>query len=148
MDELYELLHKSQTSLFCLFQKTWIYHWNVVGENFKPLHELFQIQYEELFTAIDEIAERILTLGNQPEHAFSKYMHLSTIPERASGVLDKQAVQDILDSFQIIIQLERQILALAQDSSDEGTSALMSDYIRNQEKTIWMYAAYLGTAQS
>ncbi|HRP33863.1 MAG TPA: Dps family protein [Agriterribacter sp.] len=119
------------------------YHWNIKGEKFFELHDKFQELYENLFTKIDEVAERIQTLGYTPNHQFSVYQKLADIKEStevADGVKD---VKDILDSLKVIIMLQRELLNLSADAGDEGTNALMSDYIREQEKLVWMYTAYL-----
>lgn len=58
--------------------------------------------------------------------------------------MEKKAVSNILDSFKVTLKLQREILALSDDANDEGTNALMSDYIREQEKLVWMYSSYVG----
>jgi starvation-inducible DNA-binding protein len=119
------------------------YHWNITGEKFFELHLKFEELYTDLVLKIDEIAERILTLGYAPKHSYSDYLKLSAIQER-TGVSDgKTAVADILESFRTVIVLQRSLLELSAKAGDEGTNALMSDYIRAQEKLVWMYSAYL-----
>jgi starvation-inducible DNA-binding protein len=125
------------------YQNTRGAHWNIKGEKFFELHLKFEELYTDLQLKIDEVAERILTLGHAPIHRFSDYRRLSSIPESehvADGML---SVQDILSSFQIIIALQRHILELSADAGDEGSNALMSDYIRSQEKLVWMYSSFL-----
>jgi starvation-inducible DNA-binding protein len=119
------------------------YHWNIRGEKFFELHLKFEELYNDLFLKIDEVAERILTLGQVPGHNYSDYRLVSSIPESARISSGSQAVNDILHSFKVTISLQRELLQLAQDARDEGTGALMSDYIRAQEKMVWMYSAYL-----
>ena len=103
----------------------------------------FEETYDDLLLKIDEIAERILTLGQRPMHAYSTYIKTSDI-EEVKDVHDGRAcVANILDSYQTTIRLQREIQDLANDANDEGTSALMSDYIREQEKTAWMLTSYL-----
>ncbi|RUO80021.1 DNA starvation/stationary phase protection protein [Idiomarina tyrosinivorans] len=120
------------------------FHWNIKGERFFELHVKFEETYDDLLEKIDEVAERILTLGQRPMHAYSTYIKNSEI-EEVKDVHDGRAcVSNIVDSYQTIISLQRKILALAGDAGDEGTSALMSDYIREQEKTSWMLTSYLG----
>ncbi|MFN8415337.1 MAG: Dps family protein [Cytophagaceae bacterium] len=120
------------------------YHWNIQGEKFFELHLKFEELYNDIILKIDEIAERILTLGYTPLHTYSDYIKTSKV-KPVEGVRDgKKAVQQILDAFQLIIVKQRTILDLAGEAGDEGTNALMSDYIRAQEKLVWMYSAYLG----
>ena len=120
------------------------YHWNVKGQQFFELHTKFEEFYTDLLTKVDEVAERILTLGHQPLHAYSNYVEIASIREE-KNVHDGQAcVQGIVKGYQALIELQREILSLASDADDEGTASQVSDYIREQEKTIWMLNAYLG----
>lgn len=129
-------------SLF--YQNTRGYHWNIKGEKFFELHLKFEELYNNLLLKIDEIAERILTLGAAPEHRYSAYQQASEIRESAEVSDGIKAVENILNSFRTLIALQRELLSLSADAGDEGTNALMSDYIREQEKLVWMYSAYLG----
>ncbi|CAN1555918.1 Dps DNA-binding ferritin-like protein (oxidative damage protectant) [Spirosomataceae bacterium] len=125
------------------YQNTRGYHWNIKGEKFFELHLKFEELYNDLLLKIDEIAERILTLGHTPNHNYTDYRKTSKIAESAQVSDGKLAVIDILASFQIIIVLQRALLELANQAGDEGTNALMSDYIRLQEKFVWMYSSFL-----
>lgn len=120
------------------------YHWNIKGENFFELHAKFEELYDDLLLKIDEIAERVLTLGHRPAHAYSTYMEHSEIPERKDVSDGREAVGNIVESFGNLIGKQRDLLNLAGDAEDEGTIALMSDYISQQEKLVWMYRSYLG----
>ncbi|MDY6814848.1 MAG: DNA starvation/stationary phase protection protein [Pseudomonadota bacterium] len=120
------------------------YHWNIKGENFFELHAKFEELYDDLLLKIDEIAERVLTLGHRPAHAYSTYMERSEIPERKDVSDGREAVENIVESFGKLIGKQRNLLSLAGDAEDEGTVALMSDYLSQQEKTVWMYRSYLG----
>jgi starvation-inducible DNA-binding protein len=99
--------------------------------------------YNDLLLKIDEVAERILTLGHAPRHNYSDYKKVSQIVECQETSNGIAAVENILQSFKTIITLQRELLALSADAGDEGTNALMSDYIRAQEKLVWMYSAFL-----
>lgn len=120
------------------------YHWNIKGSNFFELHVKFEELYNDLLLKIDEIAERVLTLGHRPAHAYSSYIEKSEVPERKDVSDGKLAVEHIVESFAKLISKQRELLHLAGDADDEGTVALMSDYISQQEKTVWMYRSYLG----
>ncbi len=137
--KLNELL--ANYSLF--YQNTRGYHWNIKGEKFFELHVKFEELYNNLFLKIDEIAERILTLGYAPEHKHSAYNKTSMIVESKHVSDGNKAVEDILNSFKSIISIQRDLLELSADTGDEGTNALMSDYIREQEKLVWMYSSFL-----
>lgn len=125
------------------YQNTRGYHWNIKGDTFFELHVKFEELYNDLIVKIDEVAERILTLGYTPEHQYSEYVKVSEVSESDKVSDGKKAVSNILDSFQVTLKLQREILDLSDEADDEGTNALMSDYIREQEKLVWMYASYV-----
>ena len=129
------------------YQNTRGFHWNIKGEKFFELHVKFEELYNDLFLKIDEVAERILTLGHTPSHNYSDYRKTSKIEESGQVSDGLKAVAGILDSFQTIIILQRELLDLSADAGDEGTNALMSDYIRAQEKLVWMYSSFLNKQQ-
>jgi starvation-inducible DNA-binding protein len=140
---LAEKLNVLLASYSILYQNTRGYHWNIKGEKFFELHLKFEELYNDLLLKIDEIAERMLTLGHSPKHNYSDYRVLSKVSESTFVSDGNQAVKEILDAFRNIIGLQRELLQLSGDANDEGTNALMSDYIRAQEKLVWMYSAYL-----
>ena len=120
------------------------FHWNIKGANFFELHVKFEELYTDLLTKIDEVAERIQTLGHEPIHSYSEYVKLASIEEKTNVRDGRVAIGHILEDFQALIGKQRSLLAVASEANDEGTVALMSDYIREQEKTVWMYRSYLG----
>jgi starvation-inducible DNA-binding protein len=125
------------------YQNSRGYHWNIKGEKFFELHLKFEELYNNLFIKIDEVAERILTLGYTPAHSFTEYKTVSTIAESGKVTDGRKAVEGILNAFQTLLVMQRELLNLSADANDEGTNALMSDYIREQEKLVWMYSSYL-----
>ncbi len=125
------------------YQNTRGFHWNIKGDKFIELHVKFEELYNDLLLKIDEVAERILTLGFTPEHNYSNYIRVSTVKESTKVTDGIQSVEQILLAFKAILSMQREILILAEEATDEGTNALMSDYIRQQEKQVWMYAAFL-----
>lgn len=119
------------------------FHWNIKGDKFFELHLKFEELYTDTQLKIDEVAERILTLGHTPSHSYTDYLKLSEIKEKRNVADGKEAVKSIVDSFGVLLKIERKLLNLSANAEDEGTNALMSDYIRQQEKSVWMYSAYL-----
>lgn len=119
------------------------YHWNVKGNDFFELHAKFEEFYTDLLTKVDEVAERILTLGHKPVHAYSDYIKLSRIEEDKDVHDGTACVNGVLRGYQALIELQRELLSIASDADDEGTASQASDYIREQEKTVWMLNAYL-----
>ena len=119
-------------------------HWNVKGEHFFTLHPKFEELYTELQLQIDEIAERILTLGGTPLHAYSDFAERSGIKED-KGVFDGRAcVLGVVKGLQTLIEEQRAVIEIAESASDQGTADIVTGYIQAQEKEIWMYNAFLG----
>jgi len=141
--KLAEKLNDLLANYSIFYQNTRGYHWNIKGQKFFELHVKFEELYTDLLLKIDEIAERILTLGHSPNHNYSDYKKSSKITESGKVSDGIQAVEGVLDSFQIIIAFQRQLLLLSNDTGDEGTNSLISDYIMTQEKLVWMYSAFL-----
>lgn len=142
-EKLAKKLNELLANYSIFYQNTRGYHWNIKGEKFFELHVKFEELYNDLVLKIDEIAERILTLSGTPKHNYSEYSKLSKIKESKEVSDGIKAVGEILDAFKIILPLQRELLELSADAGDEGTNALMSDYIRAQEKMVWMYSAFL-----
>jgi len=140
---LAEKLNELLADYSVFYQNIRGYHWNIKGDKFFELHDKFQELYEDLFVKIDEVAERIRTLGHTPNHQYSVYLKEAKVKESTEVSDGTKDVKDLLESLRIIIILQREILDLSADTEDEGTNALMSDYIREQEKLVWMYSAYL-----
>ena len=126
------------------YQNTRGAHWNIKGDQFFTLHPKFEELYNNLVLKIDEIAERILTLGSTPNHNYSDYLTLSNIKESKEVSDGTKDVENILASFKIVIDLQRELLDVTDKAGDEGTNSQMSDYITEQEKEVWMYNSYLG----
>ncbi|MCL9782597.1 DNA starvation/stationary phase protection protein [Vibrio sp. S4M6] len=119
------------------------FHWNIKGRDFYELHTKFEEIYNNLIDKVDEIAERILTLEGAPSHGYSRYLEQSELKEVLNVTDGKTALGNILESYQILLIKQRDILTAAGDLGDEGTASLMSDYISEQEKETWMMASYL-----
>lgn len=137
------LLNDLLANYSTFYQNVRGYHWKIRGEKFFELHLKFEELYNDLFVKIDEVAERILTLGHAPNHKFTEYLQRSEIRESDQTQDGKKAIEEILSAFKVLLIKQRHLLSLAADIGDEGTNALMSDYIREQEKLVWMYSAYL-----
>ena len=140
---LAEKLNDLLANYSIFYQNTRGYHWNIKGEKFFELHFKFEELYNDLLFKIDEVAERILTLWHTPMHNFADYRKVSKIAESNQISDGYEAVGNILTCFQTIIILQRELLQLSGKAGDEGTNALMSDYIRAQEKLVWMYSSFL-----
>ncbi|WP_417289588.1 Dps family protein [Corallibacter sp.] len=119
-------------------------HWNIKGKRFFDLHVKFEELYTDANVKVDEIAERILTLGVTPLHTFEDYTNAAKVPVGKNISQDEKAVNLIVESLTELLKIERAILDKSDDANDEGTNSMMSDFITEQEKTVWMMKAWLG----
>lgn len=140
VNELNELL----ANYAVFYQNVRGFHWNIRGEKFFELHLKFEELYTDLQLKIDEVAERILTLGGVPDHTFTAFLTISRVKPVEKVHDGRAAVRHILASFGTVLEIQRELLTLSAEAGDEGSNALMSDYIRQQEKLVWMYSAYMG----
>lgn len=118
-------------------------HWNIKGKRFFDLHVKFEELYDDANMKVDEIAERILTLGGTPLHTFEDYTSHVKIPVGKDVFQDEKAVNLIVDSLSGLLKIERELLEKSGEANDEGTNSMMSDFITEQEKTVWMMKAWL-----
>lgn len=139
IDKLNQLLATYQIH----YQNVRALHWNIKGNDFFELH----LKYEEIYTRtqviIDDLAERILTLEKTPLHRFQDYLSESLLSENSTIQDGKEGMKYLLLAQQTVLKLEREILEESANSQDEGTNGLMSDLVREKEKTNWMFAAWL-----
>ena len=119
-------------------------HWNIKGKNFFELHVKFEEFYTDAQEKVDMIAERILTLQGTPLHTFNDYIQLAKVPVGKGISNDEAAVKLVVTSLSELLKIERTILDLSDEANDEGTNSMMSDFISEQEKTLWMMNAWLG----
>jgi starvation-inducible DNA-binding protein len=106
------------------------------------LHVKFEEIYRQSIEDIDEIAERIRTLGFIPVHAYSDYLKASKIKEMKDVSDARTTVKDTLANYTTVLVKEREILKLAEEAGDEGTANMMSDFIQAQEKVVWMLSSW------
>ena len=119
------------------------FHWNVKGKMFFGLHAKYEAYYNDAAEKVDEIAERILQLGATPENRFSEYLKKATLKEDGFKPAGTEGMKKILDDLSIRIKQEREVVKLAGEAEDEGTVALMDDFLISQEKMVWMISALL-----
>lgn len=118
-------------------------HWNIRGKRFFDLHLKFEELYNDSQLKIDLIAERVLTLGGIPLHTLDDYTKNSKIKIGKNIHNDEEAIALIVNSLTELLKVERIILSQSGTIDDEGTNSMMSDFIKEQEKTIWMMKAWL-----
>ena len=119
------------------------FHWNIRGKRFFDLHLKFEELYNDSQLKIDLIAERVLTLGGTPLHTFEDYIKNNQLNVGKNISNDEKAIHLIVASLADLLKIERAILNKSGEINDEGTNSMMSDFIAEQEKTIWMMQAWL-----
>ena len=118
------------------------FHWNIKGNQFFVLHKQYEEMYNNVSEKADELAERILMLGGEPVNKFSEYLKVARVKEVSGVSSASESLKNVLDTYSYFIGEERKLLALASELADEATVALMSDYLKEQEKLVWMLVAY------
>ncbi|KAF0174522.1 MAG: DNA starvation/stationary phase protection protein [Hyphomonadaceae bacterium] len=138
-----DALAQALADTYALYQKTHLYHWNVQGPRFGPLHALFGVQYNELWVALDPMAERIRALGVMaPTHG--------AIAKRSTVVADNDAapsedamLRALLVGNETLVKSARAALEVADDAGDQATADLMTERCAAGEKAAWMLRAHL-----
>lgn len=119
-------------------------HWDIKGDKFFELHELYEEYYNNEASAIDEVAERIVMLGEYPENRFSEYIKKSDIKEIHSISDWEAGIKNILSSMKIFLEKYRDLLLLASEANDSGTASLARKRIGELETNLWKLTAYMG----
>ena len=136
-------LTQNLADTYGLLLKTQNFHWNVEGLQFFALHGAFETQYQELFAAVDEIAERIRTLGFKVDAGLGSFAERSRVKDGGADLTAEQMIGALVDAYETANHGLRDTLELATD--DEGTLALVGERLAAQEKTQWMLRAFLGS---
>lgn len=118
-------------------------HWDIKGDKFFELHELYEEYYNDEASVIDEVAERIAMLGGHPENRFSEYIKQSDIKETYHIADWEKGINLILLSMQTILNKNRILLQLAIDANDSGTTMLIRKHVADLESKIWKLTAYM-----
>ena len=145
MEKLFKLLSDTQASLFVLFHKTWVYHWNVVGPNFKEHHDLFGGQYEEMFEEIDRITEHMRFLGMKPVSTLSRITEVSGVEQASNSAqtIDaKTMVEQLMGDHKKIIEMLTEVSDEAEKQNSKGTINLVDDLNESHGKAVWMLRSF------
>lgn len=126
------------------YQKLRGCHWNVKGQNFFTLHIKFEELYNNAVLTIDELAERVLTLGKPPISTFADYIKVSKIKEiNTIGLKDTAMVKAIIDDMATLISLEREIMEISEEAGDDGTNDMINKFMQFKEKNTWMLRSFI-----
>jgi len=130
---------------YTLYLQTHNFHWNVEGPQFRELHLMFEEHYTELAIAVDDIAERIRTLGFAAPGTYAEFARLSSIKEVEGVPTASEMVSILNQGHEQVVKTARDVLKLAQDADDESSASLVSDRMRVHEKTAWMLRATIAS---
>ena len=139
VDKLSALLADTYT----LYLKTHNYHWNVTGPMFTTLHTLFETQYNELALAVDEIAERIRTLGERAPGSYTEFAQLSSVNEDTTSPAAEAMIKVLVADQAKIVESARAVIRAAQDTDDDASADLGTRRIDVHEKNAWMLRSHL-----
>lgn len=143
MEKLFKQLSDAQASLFVLFQKTWLYHWNVVGSDFHQLHTLFGDQYNAMFEEIDRMTEHMRYLGMKPVSTLTRITEVSAIQEASSNVSGKEMASQLKEDHGKFCDLLKEISEESENQKSYATANLVQDLMESHGKYYWMLDSYL-----
>ena len=144
MSKTVEKLNLYLVNLNVLYRKVQNYHWNVAGKGFFTIHSKLEEFYDDLNGQIDDVAERILSIGGRPYGTLKDYIELTTIKEAENKEIGvHEVLVSVKAEFEAMLNLVKEIKAAADEENDYGTSAMVDEYISNYEKNLWMLNAYL-----
>ena len=144
MSKTVEKLNLYLANLNVLYRKVQNYHWNIVGAGFFSVHAKLEEYYDAINTQIDDVAERILSIGGRPLGTLKDYLEVTTIKEAENKEISiQEAVADVKKEFEAMLKLVKEVKETADEENDYGTSALVDEYISTYEKNLWMLNAYL-----
>ena len=128
---------------YTLYLKTHNYHWNVTGPLFNTLHTMFESQYVELATAVDEIAERIRALGVDAPGSYRDFAQLTSIQEAQGGESAEDMIRELVIGQETVVRTARSAFPAADEARDEPTADLLTQRMQIHEKNAWMLRSML-----
>jgi starvation-inducible DNA-binding protein len=142
--EIADGLSRLLADTYSLYLKTHNYHWNVTGPMFNTLHLMFEEQYNELWMAVDLIAERIRSLGAFAPGSYSAFGALSSIPEATGVPSAEEMLADLVAGHEAVTRTARSVFPVADAANDESTADVITQRLQVHEKTAWMLRSMLG----
>lgn len=138
-----EQLSRLLAGTYTLYLKTHNYHWNVTGPMFTTLHTLFETHYNELALAVDEIAERIRTLGEYAPGSYSEFTRLSSIKEETGHPKATDMIRNLVADQEEISSAARKLIEAAESSGDQASADLGTRRLQIHQKNAWMLRSHL-----
>jgi len=142
-EQIAKHLCKLLADTYSLYLKTHSFHWNVTGPQFNSLHTMFETQYNELWLAADEVAERIRALDVFAPGSYSQFGKLTSVKEEPGVPAWKEMVAQLVEGHEIAAHTARETIKAADKAGDEGTADMVTGRLKEHEKTAWMLRALL-----
>ena len=129
---------------YTTYLKTHNYHWNVTGPMFDTLHKMFEVQYNELWLAVDELAERIRALGHPAPGSYASFGKLAKVKDAGDGTpAAKEMIGQLVQDHETVVRTAREVLRVSEDAGDDVTADMVTGRMRVHEKTAWMLRSLL-----
>ena len=138
-----EGLSRLLADTYTLYLKTHSFHWNVTGPMFNSLHLMFEQQYTELATAVDEIAERIRALGVATPGSYAQFAELTSVQEETGVPGAEEMIAQLVKDQEAVVRTARSVFPIVEDARDEPTADLLTQRMQIHEKTAWMLRAMI-----
>jgi starvation-inducible DNA-binding protein len=138
-----EGLSRVLADTYTLYLKTHNFHWNVTGPMFQTLHLMFETQYNELWLAVDQIAERIRALGYPAPGTYAEYVKLSSIKESAGVPKAEKMISLLVEGQEAVVRTARSVFPVVEKANDQSTADLLTQRMQIHEKTAWMLRSLL-----
>lgn len=142
-EQIAEGLSRLLADSYTLYLKTHNYHWNVTGPLFNTLHQMFETQYLELATAVDEVAERIRALGQRSPGSYKEFATLTSIEEEDGVPSAREMIRQLVIGQETVVKTARQVFPIAEAAHDEPTADLLAQRMNLHEKNAWMLRSML-----
>ncbi|MEN3277230.1 MAG: starvation-inducible DNA-binding protein [Massilia sp.] len=141
--KIVESLSTVLADAYMLYLKTHNFHWNVTGPMFSTLHVMFEEQYTEQWNALDDIAERIRSLGHFAPATYKRYAELSSITEEPDVLSAKEMIRQLVDGNETLIRTLRAGVRIADELDDYPTADMLTTRMEVHEKNAWMLRSFL-----
>lgn len=141
--KIVEGLSRLLADTYTLYLKTHNFHWNVTGPMFNSLHTMFETQYNELALAVDQIAERIRTLGYPAPGTYREFSQLTSIPESDGVPRAEDMIAQLVEGQEAVVRTARSLFPVVDAANDEPTADLLTQRMEVHEKTAWMLRSML-----
>ena len=142
MNKLHGMLNDLLSDYHVFYQNVRGFHWNVQGRDFFVLHEKFEELYTQLYQNIDDLAERIITIGFRPLHSYSDYLK-NTIHKEVTDVSgEEECVSQVIHGLGILVSSHRKVAEFAGETGDIATEDMLTAFVGDLEKRMWMFTMY------